>query len=162
MSSGDEITGPLPPLSLTRAAFLALAHDQLGKPYIWNADGPDYFDCSGLVKFLLHEQRICDWRATHRAQDIFNVLPPTEYALPGDFVFYGSSPKHVDHVMIYWGDGRVLGASGGNHHITTVQLAREKDAMVRFRKSRDYRPDFIGYRVAPLDFPPPVSEEPNG
>lgn len=160
--SADEITGPLPPLSLTRAAFCALAFDQLGKPYVWNADGPDCFDCNGLVCFCLYKLKVCDWRATHRAQDIYDALPGTEYAHPGDFVFYGASSRHVEHIMIFWGDGRVLGASGGNHHVTSVQLAREKDAKVRFRKSRDYRPDFLGYRVAPLDSAPHVSEEPNG
>jgi len=28
-----------------------VAYDQLGKPYVWGASGPDSFDCSGLTMY---------------------------------------------------------------------------------------------------------------
>lgn len=140
-----------------RLAFLCKAHDQLGKPYVWGAKGPDAFDCSGLVTWLLHELGVCDWRAEHNAQRLYNELAKTEAPRPGDLVFYGSGPTHITHVMIHFGDGQVLGATGGNHTTDSVEEARKIGARVRFRPRHDYRPDRVGYAVSPLDSkgPPP-------
>ena len=33
-------------------AIVNLATKQLGKPYVWGAEGPDSFDCSGLIYYL--------------------------------------------------------------------------------------------------------------
>ena len=35
--------------------IVAEAQAQLGKPYVWGADGPDKFDCSGLVSYVLRQ-----------------------------------------------------------------------------------------------------------
>jgi cell wall-associated NlpC family hydrolase len=141
------------PIKDKRLEFLTLAFDQLDKPYVWGADGPDAFDCSGLICWLLKELDICDWRSTHNAQRIFDSLQPTEAPRPGDLVFYGPSPLHIEHVMIHWGDGRVIGACGGNRDVTSIEIARKKNALVRFKPRRGYRPDFVGYRVAPVGPP---------
>lgn len=34
------------------ASIVALAKEQVGKPYVWAAAGPDKFDCSGLVQYV--------------------------------------------------------------------------------------------------------------
>src|SRR5690606_37346181 len=40
----------LPPgLGDHQEAVLSFAREQLGKPYVWGATGPDSFDCSGLT-----------------------------------------------------------------------------------------------------------------
>lgn len=137
-----------------RARFIELAKEQLGKPYVWNADGPDTFDCSGLVCWLLKELFVSNWGATHNCQKLWDELVPTKNPKPGDLAFYGLRGKHAvkcSHVMIHVGDGRVIGACGGNRDVTSVQAAIAKGARVQFKTSKDYRPDFIGYRVAPLD-----------
>jgi murein DD-endopeptidase len=134
-----------------RLAFLCKAYDQRGKPYLWGAKGPDAFDCSGLVTWLLHELGVCDWRAEHNAQRLYNELSKTEAPRPGDLVFYGAGPTHITHVMIHFGTGQVLGACGGNSDTTSIEIARARGARVRFRGSPNYRPDLVGYAVSPLD-----------
>lgn len=38
-----------------RAKVVALAHAQIGKPYVWGAAGPSSFDCSGLVQWIFND-----------------------------------------------------------------------------------------------------------
>jgi peptidoglycan DL-endopeptidase CwlO len=41
--------GSAPAPSGSVAAVVRYAQAQVGKPYVWGADGPDFFDCSGLT-----------------------------------------------------------------------------------------------------------------
>lgn len=137
-----------------RTQFVELAIQQLGKPYIWNADGPDYFDCSGFYCWLLKQLFVSDWGATHNCQKICDTLVPTKKPEKGDAVLYGLRGKNslkASHLMIWVGDGRVIGASGGNRDTKTVEIAKAKGACVQFKPSKDYRPDFLGFRISPLD-----------
>jgi murein DD-endopeptidase len=134
-----------------RAAFLARARRLEGLPYVWAADGPHAFDCSGLVCYCLAEVGGPDWRATHRCQTLWEALPPTREPQPGDLALYGT-PGHATHVMLVVGDGRVYGACGGDSTTTSPELALQRGARVRYRlkveyrHGRDGRSDFLGYR----------------
>lgn len=143
----------------TRLRFVTMAFDQLGKPYVWGADGPDAFDCSGLICWIRKELGLGDWSKTHTSQRMWNECDPVAEVFPGDLCFYGNPPTKskpftdakVSHVMIWYGDGRVIGASGGNRDTISIEVARKQNACVKFRKDVHYRPDFLGYRTAPLD-----------
>jgi cell wall-associated NlpC family hydrolase len=50
-ASGGIFLGGPPPTNSKAAAAVYWAEKQLGKPYVWAADGPDTFDCSGLMLF---------------------------------------------------------------------------------------------------------------
>ena len=68
-----------------------------------------------------------------------------------DLVAYGP-PTTVDHVMVWWGDGRVFGsASGGNsfHHVRGARHGPE-EACVHFKDTVAYRPDFRAYLRLPF------------
>lgn len=139
-----------------RIEFLVRVHDQMGKPYVWGAKGPEEFDCSGLVTWALYDLGICDWRNDHNAQTLYGCLPHTDTPRPGDLAFYGTGRTGISHVMVVWGggpDGSVIGASGGNHDVTSVEIAQKKGARVQIKHSAHYRPDFVGYAVPPIDAP---------
>jgi peptidoglycan DL-endopeptidase CwlO len=87
-----------------KAAEVAMA--QRGDPYVWGAEGPDSFDCSGLV---LYAYRAAGISLPHssRAQYGYGV-PVTGEFKQGDLLFYGS-PIH--HVAMYVGDGMLVHAS---------------------------------------------------
>jgi murein DD-endopeptidase len=127
--------------------FLTRALAYEGRPYFWGRDGPDAFDCSGLIACTLLECGGPDWRSTHTAQRLFDVLPRVEAkdAQPGDLVFYGP-PHRITHVMIVATQGRVYGACGGDSSTTTLELAKARGAGVRFRKAVAYRRDVRGFR----------------
>lgn len=95
-------------------AAVRYALAQLGDPYLWAAEGPDRFDCSGLM-----------WAAYRSAgyYDLPRVARDQYYAtrgrtvsqsalLPGDLLFFasGSSWTTIHHVAMYIGNGRMVQA----------------------------------------------------
>ena len=98
-------------------AFLDVALAQLGKPYVWGAEGPDSFDCSGFVYYCLEQAGYDLDRAT---ADTYSRNRKWEYVdkkdlQPGDLMFYYSDDKsdgdHVGHIGIYLGNGYHIHAS---------------------------------------------------
>lgn len=82
------------------------AIEQIGKPYVWGAEGPESFDCSGLTSRA--------WNTAGRSiprtsQEQWRQLPrvPVEALRPGDLVVY--FPR-ATHVALYIGDGLVVQA----------------------------------------------------
>ncbi|MEV8531024.1 NlpC/P60 family protein [Streptomyces sp. NPDC051211] len=87
-------------------AALGYATAQLGKPYVWGAEGPASFDCSGLTsQAWAHAGRTIP----RTSQEQWAQLPkvPLDQLRPGDLVVY--FPK-ATHVAIYAGDGKVIQA----------------------------------------------------
>ena len=101
-----------PPASSGGAsAAVAFARAQLGEPYVWGADGPDSWDCSGLTMGA--------WAAGGTYLPHYSVAqyeqstPISPSSLqPGDLVFWGSSssPSSIFHVALYIGGGQIIHA----------------------------------------------------
>ena len=94
------------PSSQKAAAAVYYAEKEIGKPYVWAADGPDTFDCSGLMLFAYGKVGV---ELTHYSgQQIKEGKRVARSNLqPGDLVFFGS-PIH--HVGMYVGGGAFLEA----------------------------------------------------
>ena len=96
------------------AAMLALAESLLGRPYVWGASGPNSFDCSGFVWYVLNNSGVASFGRT-TAQGIFNLSTPISpiAAQPGDLIFFTgtfSTYRTVTHVGIYVGGGMMIHA----------------------------------------------------
>ncbi|MEV5577404.1 C40 family peptidase [Streptomyces parvus] len=98
---------------------VAYAVRQIGKPYVWGAEGPDSFDCSGLTSQA--------WSAAGRtiprtSQEQWKQLPrvPVSALRPGDLVIY--FPK-ATHVALYIGDGLVVQAPRPGAKVKVSPLA---------------------------------------
>lgn len=86
---------------------VAVALAQQGKPYVWAADGPDSFDCSGLVIYAYaHAGRPGLPHSSRELRSMSRSLSADQLQ-PGDLVF-GGSPIH--HVGIYIGNGQMVHA----------------------------------------------------
>lgn len=87
----------------TRAQVLDYASQFLGIPYVYGGSTPSGFDCSGFTSYVFKNTVGSIPRV---AQAQFDALPRVsrEELLPGDLVFFGSSPYSVSHVGIYVGD----------------------------------------------------------
>lgn len=97
--------------SQVRVALTA-AIGKLGRPYVWGAEGPDTFDCSGLVQWAYAQAGVWVPRVTHQ-QFVSGPQIPLSQAQPGDLLFWRhdpTNPGYVSHVAIYWGDGKMLHA----------------------------------------------------
>jgi cell wall-associated NlpC family hydrolase len=88
------------------AAAVRWAYRQIGKPYVWAADGPDTFDCSGLTQYVWAKAGV--YLPHYSGAQIGQGAPVSRTDLrPGDLVFFGS-PIH--HVGIYVGGGNMIDA----------------------------------------------------
>ncbi|MER6007954.1 C40 family peptidase [Nonomuraea angiospora] len=91
------------------AAVLAYAHAQLGKPYLWGAEGPAAFDCSGLTMRAYQAAGITIPRV---AADQWRHGPPIpqEQEQPGDLAFFRIEADGPGHVGLVIGSGRMIHA----------------------------------------------------
>ena len=80
---------------------------QIGDRYRYGAEGPNRFDCSGLVYFSTHRAGFSGVPRTSSQQARFMKRITRAHMKPGDFVFF-RNPGGVYHVGVYLGrrDGR--------------------------------------------------------
>lgn len=92
------------------ASVVALAKEQVGKPYVWGATGPDRFDCSGLVQYVYqHAAGINLPRTTYDQVKVGQTVPLDELQA-GDLVFWGSETAPY-HVAIYIGNNQYVNSA---------------------------------------------------
>ncbi|WP_168583544.1 C40 family peptidase [Gephyromycinifex aptenodytis] len=103
-------SGPLPaPRREAAATAIAFAKAQLGEPYLWAAEGPDRWDCSGLTMGA--------WKAAGRSLPHYSGWQYQQTARvaiadlqPGDLVFFGKGESSIHHVGLYVGNGQMIEA----------------------------------------------------
>jgi cell wall-associated NlpC family hydrolase len=113
----------------TGAALAANALALLGHPYRYGGNGPEAFDCSGLVRFV-HQRIGIDVPRTTEAQFRAARPVPLEQLAAGDLLFFRIGGKGVSHVGIYAGDGRFVHAPQTGRPVESRPLA---DAYYRSR-----------------------------
>lgn len=137
-------------MSAVRARFCQLALSKIGSTVLWNSDGPEAFDCSGLVAWSLLTVGARDIRSTHRAQtmadETLNLFPlKGDMPQPGELVFYGTNWQDVIHVGIWLAGGRVLSADGATSRVRDLKTAlANPGARVRLHPTPQFRRDFLG------------------
>jgi hypothetical protein len=101
------------PVSVNASAsdVVDLAASLIGRPYVWGAEGPDAFDCSGLTQYVYQEFEI---ELPRRAISQSKVGDLADRRLRrGDLVFFATDSRQamVTHVGIYEGGGIMIDAS---------------------------------------------------
>lgn len=93
---------------------ISYATAQIGKDYVWGAEGPNTFDCSGLT--------LRSWQAAGRtiprtSQEQWRQLPRVALKdmRPGDLIIYFSDASHVG---MYLGDGAIVHAPRPGRQVT--------------------------------------------
>jgi cell wall-associated NlpC family hydrolase len=118
-STGSLYAGSCPAVAASGAGGIAIrtACAQIGEPYVWGANGPDSFDCSGLTQYA--------WKAagvslTHYTGAQWNegIAVSKANLRPGDLVFFYSD---LHHVGLYAGNGLIVHASRSG---VPVKMAR--------------------------------------
>lgn len=89
-TSRDHLTS-----SVTQRA-IEIAVAQVGKPYVWGAEGPNSFDCSGLLWYAFKQAgaKVGGRWTTHTMLASMQKIPVSA-AMPGDFLF-----PHSGHVVM--------------------------------------------------------------
>lgn len=98
-------------------AVIATARQQLGKPYRWGAEGPDSFDCSGLIQYAFGAHGVQLPRVSADQAKAGVQVPLTDLTR-GDLIFstWDGSPD-VDHVALYLGGGEFIHAPSPGQNV---------------------------------------------
>ncbi|MFF8912621.1 NlpC/P60 family protein [Streptomyces sp. NPDC015032] len=99
-------TAGLPAGSARAAVAVTAVRQALGRPYIWGANGPAAFDCSGLMQWAYAQAGVSLPR-TSQAQRYAGHMVPLSEARPGDLVAYRADAGHIG---MYVGNGQVIHA----------------------------------------------------
>lgn len=94
------------------ATAVTFARAQIGTPYVWGGDGPAEggFDCSGLTQAAYRAAGISLPRVAQSQYDAGPKIPAGKPLLPGDLVFFGTSPNNIVHVGLYVGNDQMVNA----------------------------------------------------
>ncbi|MFI8522212.1 NlpC/P60 family protein [Streptomyces sp. NPDC085481] len=90
------------------------ATQQIGKPYVWGAEGPGSYDCSGLTQTA--------WASAghtipRTSQEQWRLLPRVDIKdmRPGDLIVYF---KDASHIGMYVGNGAIVHAPRPGRNVT--------------------------------------------
>jgi cell wall-associated NlpC family hydrolase len=94
LTSGGTTTFTAPPASGVAGQAMRIALQQLGDPYVWSAEGPDAFDCSGLIYYSYQRIGITLPRSSSSMATV-GVAVPRSAIQPGDLLFFYTPVHHV-------------------------------------------------------------------
>ena len=114
-----------------KAVAVALA--QLGSPYVWGAEGPATFDCSGLTSFAYAAAGITIPRVSRAQFAAYAGMRPVDplHLVAGDLVFFADSPGNpgtIHHVGMYIGKGLMVEAPHTGAVVRTSSIWRSSYA----------------------------------
>jgi len=116
-----------PPASSTSSvqAVLNLAYSKIGCPYVWGAEGPNSFDCSGFTSYVFRNAVGVSIPRTSSAQSGYGRTVSKSNLQPGDLVFFNTSGSGVSHVGIYVGGGNMIHSpsTGKTVRVTSINSA---------------------------------------
>ncbi|MFD1430093.1 C40 family peptidase [Lacticaseibacillus mingshuiensis] len=90
-------------------AVIALAKQQIGKPYQWGGKGPTSFDCSGLMHYVFLNAIGTEIGGWSVPQESAGTVISVSNLQKGDLVFWGARGASY-HVALYLGGGQYLNA----------------------------------------------------
>lgn len=107
------------------ASLVALA--QLEKPYVFNTEGPNTFDCSGLVLFAYGTlgQEVEHWAYGISTDEKYPSFDAPAKGMIGDLIFFDTNPKTsnpADHVGMLIGENRFVHASSSGKRVMISEL----------------------------------------
>ena len=103
-------------------AVIAIAEQQVGKPYVWGGKGPNSFDCSGLMYYAFLNGagvNIGGWTVPQESSGTQVSLSALQ---PGDLLFWGSHGSTY-HVALYIGGGTMIQAPQPGENVKYTALA---------------------------------------
>ncbi len=147
--SGITLSNPRSRATVSpQQAVIDFAAQQLGKPYVLGAKGPNAFDCSGLVQYVYKNAINMDILAPTTAQEKYGTEVSLSNIQPGDLLFFG--PKGAStHDAIYIGNGKYIHAPKPGDVVSVGQISW-------------YAPTFARRVLKAADLQPVVKPTTNG
>ncbi len=101
--------------------LLALAKDQVGKPYEIGASGPDAFDGEGLIRYVLEKAgavqafSLAEWERMEGFMQVRDIAALRQ----GDILLFKNEAGTMNHTGIFAGGGALIHASSSNGQVIT-------------------------------------------
>lgn len=115
-----------------------VAKEQIGKPYVYGAQGPNAFDCSGLVYYIYKKighpiRRLTAYLYAKIGRPVHGRLEP------GDIIVVNGG----HHVVMFVGDGTVISAPYTGSSVRYAPLSRYTNDIYAVRRvlKKSYAPD---------------------
>jgi cell wall-associated NlpC family hydrolase len=99
-SSETEVAGEL---SSKESELVNISKSKVGAPYGWGSNGPNSFDCSGFVRWVIKQYQGDNANLPRVAHYMYKQIPSVSESelRPGDLVFIDTGDRgwgYVDHV----------------------------------------------------------------
>ena len=133
-----------------------LAASLIGRPYVWGAEGPNSFDCSGLTQYVYQEFGV---ELPRRAKSQAKTGDTAKRLQRGDLLFFSTDTRRslVTHVGLYEGGGVMIDASkrhgrvrrdnlDEDYWVDRFMFARRVDSLLATGESRGRDDDSIDNR----------------
>lgn len=123
--SGKYLTAQQNDLNTNNAKadkVVAVAKQQIGKPYVWGASGPSSFDCSGLTSYAYKTAINHKLPRTSKEQSKVGTTISKSNLQKGDLIFFGSSSKNINHVGLYIGDSQMIHSPKPGEKVRTESI----------------------------------------
>ena len=105
--------------------IIRTAKRYLGRRYVWGAEGPSSFDCSGFTQYVMKKSKGVTLPRVSRKQAYYGKYVSRRNLKPGDLIFFDTSHRrrgYVNHVGIYIGNDKFIHASSARHRVVITSL----------------------------------------
>ncbi|WP_292661609.1 LysM peptidoglycan-binding domain-containing protein [Nitratifractor sp.] len=120
-------------------AIIRTAKRYLGRRYVWGAEGPSTFDCSGFTQYVMKKSKGVTLPRVSRRQAYYGKYVTFSHLRPGDLIFFDTSHSrrgYVNHVGIYIGNGKFIHASSARHRVVITSFRSHPFYRARFKWGR--------------------------
>lgn len=107
----------------SKGDLISYAYGFIGRPYVWGAEGPRSFDCSGFTKYVYKAfgVNLPHYTGSQIGQ---GSSVSRKNLIQGDLIFFNTDGS-VSHVGIYIGGGEFIHASSGSRKVTVSNLSQD-------------------------------------
>ncbi|WP_455538592.1 C40 family peptidase [Terrisporobacter sp.] len=111
---------------VSASKVISYAKKLLGKPYVWGAEGPSSFDCSGFTYYVFKNTANISLPRVSKDQSNFGTYVKKSNLKEGDLIFFdtnGGNNGNVSHVGIYLGDNKFIHSSSSKGKVVISEMS---------------------------------------
>ena len=112
--------------STSVSKVISYAKKLLGKPYVWGAEGPSSFDCSGFTYYVFKNAANINLPRVSKDQSNYGTYVKKSDLREGDLIFFdtsGENDGHVSHVGIYLGNNQFIHCSSSKGQVVISEMS---------------------------------------
>ena len=112
--------------STSVSKVISYAKKLLGKPYVWGAEGPSSFDCSGFTYYVFKNAANINLPRVSKDQSNYGTYVKKSDLREGDLIFFdtsGENDGNVSHVGIYLGNNQFIHCSSSKGQVVISEMS---------------------------------------